>query len=624
MAQHDTLNSAVETKSGSSDNDQDLMNQLSSWLREAEAAKSETNYRTESTEDMSFYAGDQDSQEVKNELIDKQRPNTTYNIILPKINMLTGLAAQSHRSPYAFPITSEDEAITEVMNGVLKHYRRRLDLQDMEVAAFDKAVKAGRSFLHIWVSKENPFKPTIKAKLIDGDQCWVDPSSTEYDLSDARFFFADEWFDKGTIKQRWGLSEEDFAQVTQTSSNMPSFFDSVKNLYRISQCWFYKYETMCWYKNVKGSIEKCSPAEFQKMTVQFQDMGMLAPEMRKSLTKVLYYAIFSGSKILETGRAPYKHNKIPYILFGAYKNDVENRWFSAINMMKDPQRGLNTIRRQLVHLLQTLPKGILVHEVGAVLNIDEYETRSSDPSFHLEVAKDAISKYKFEQQPQISPIYQSLDGMFNQSTKDVSGIQDSLMGEQTSSREAGVVVRLRQESGVAVLYVLFRGFRKSRINSCKMMLSLIQQYVTEQEIIRIEGAEGTKLLTINNQMNPELAGFNDVGALEYDIDIDEVADNATMRAAILDILMSFSQNNPGTIPPDLILEYSDLPLSAKQRVREYMDQQQALENKRFAIEQGIKMHQVLGQQKIADDQNAISAQQAVQAGKQNQGGSKNG
>lgn len=612
MAQHDTIESAVKTRTDSSNSEQELLNQLSEWLREAEAADSETNYRTESAEDLEFYAGEQDTEDVKQELIDKNRPDTTYNIILPKINMLTGLAAQSHRSPYVFPVTSEDEALTELMNGGLKHFRRRLDLQDREVECFDKAVKGGRCFLHMWVSKENPFKPTIKAKIIDGDQCWMDPSSTEYDMSDARFFFADEWFDKGTIKQRWNLEDEDFVSMSQTSDKMPTFFDAVKNLYRISQCWYYKYETMCWYRNQKGNIEKCSQADWKKMEVEFQNMGMPAPEMRLSMTRVLYFAIFSGSKILEHGRSPYKHNSIPYILFGAYKNDVENRWFSAINMMKDPQRGLNTIRRQLVHLLQTLPKGILVHEVGAILNIDEYETRSSDPSFHLEVGKDAIGKYKFEQQPQISPIYQQLDGMFNQSTKDVSGIQDSLMGEQTSSREAGVVVRLRQESGVAVLYVLFRGFRKSRINSCKMLLSLMQQYVTDEEIIRIEGQDGVRLLTINSQTNPEVDGFNDIGALEYDIDIDETADNATMRAAILDILMSFSQNNPGSIPPDLILEYSDLPLSAKNRVREYNAQQQELENKRFAIEQGIKMHQVIGAQKVAEADTAIKAKQAAQ------------
>ena len=609
MAQHDTLESAIKTQTSSSDSNQTLLNQLTEWLREAEAAKGESNYRTESTEDLEFYAGEQDTDLVKQELIDKNRPATTYNIILPKINMLTGLAAQSHRSPFVFPVTSEDEALTELMNGVLKHFRRRLDLQDKEVECFDKAVKGGRSFLHIWVSKENPFKPTIKAKIIDGDQCWMDPSSTEYDMSDARFFFADEWFDKGTIKQRWSLDDEDFVSMSQTSDNAPAFFDTIKNLYRVSQCWYYKYETMCWYRTQKGKIEKCTSSEWTKMEEEFRNMGMPAPEMRKSITKVLYFAIFSGTKILESGRSPYKHNTIPYILFGAYKNDIENRWFSAINMMKDPQRGLNTIRRQLVHLLQTLPKGILVHEVGAILNIDEYETRSSDPSFHLEVVKDGITKYKFEQQPQISPIYGQLDGMFNQSTKDVSGIQDSLMGEQTSSREAGVVVRLRQESGVAVLYVLFRGFRKSRINSCKMLLSLMQQYVTDQEIVRIEGQEGTKLLEINSQTNPEVDGFNDIGALEYDIDIDEAADNATMRAAILDILMSFAQNNPGSIPPDLILEYSDLPLSAKNRVREYNEQQRVLENKRFAIEQGIRAQQIIGQQKIGEDQNAIAAHQ---------------
>lgn len=594
MAGNIAADSSIVTKPDQSQVDQDLLNKMQTWLLEAEGAKSESEYRTQSVEDLKFYAGDQDTEEVKQELEDKQRPNTTYNVILPKINMLTGLAAQSHRSPYAFPITAEDEALTEIMNGVLKHYRRKLDLQDKEVECFDKAIKTGRCFLHFYVSNENPFKPTIKTKLIDGDKCYIDPASVEYDLSDARYFFADEWFDKDSIKARWsGMEEDDFSVMQQTTTSGPLFYDTVKDLYRITQCWYFKYEEMCWYRTAKGTINRVSPREWARMEKALNDENMPTPEMRKSISKQCWYTIFSGTKILESGRSPYKHNMIPYILFGAYKNDYENRWFSVTNMMKDPQRGLNTIRRQLVHLLQTLPKGILVHEVGAILNIDEYETRSSDPSFHLEVAKDGIGRYKFEQQPQISPIYQQLDGMFNQSTKDVSGIQDSLMGEQTSSREAGVVVRLRQESGVAVLYVLFRGFRKSRILSCKILMSLMQQYVTQQEIIRIEGQEGIRLAEINSQMNPDVEGFNDIGAMEYDIDIDEVADNATMRAAILDILMSFAQNNPGTIPPDLILEYSDLPLSAKMRVREFTQEQQVRDDRRFAVEQGIKMQSVM-------------------------------
>ncbi len=41
-------------------------------------------------------------------------------------------------------------------------------------------------------------------------------------------------------------------------------------------------------------------------------------------------------------------------------------------------------------------------------------------------------------------------------------------------------------------------------------MSLMQQYVTQQEIIRIEGQEGIRLAEINSQMNPDVEGFNDI------------------------------------------------------------------------------------------------------------------
>ena len=51
--------------------------------------------------------------------------------------------------------------------------------------------------------------------------------------------------------------------------------------------------------------------------------------------------------------------------------------------------------------------------------------------------------------------------------------------------------------------------------------------------------------------------------------IDEAAENATMRREIAQMLMELNHNNPDSIPPDVIMEYIDLPISAKTRVKEY-------------------------------------------------------
>ena len=158
---------------------------------------------------------------------------------------------------------------------------------------------------------------------------------------------------------------------------------------------------------------------------------------------------------------------------GAYMDDNRNNWFSAITMMKDPARGVNTIRRQLVHMLNTSPKGILIHESGAVLDIEEYEKRGSDPTYHMEVASGKLDKVKFTNQPQINPIYESLDAVFTQGMKDTSGIQDSLMGVQTTSREPGVTVRMRQETGIAVLYVFLHNITRTRRELVRKLFPVI-------------------------------------------------------------------------------------------------------------------------------------------------------
>jgi hypothetical protein len=60
-----------------------------------------------------------------------------------------------------------------------------------------------------------------------------------------------------------------------------------------------------------------------------------------------------------------------------------------------------------------------------------------------------------------------------------------------------------------------------------------------------------------------------------------------MRLAVADILTTFAQNNPGSIPPALIMEYLDLPFTAKQQVQAYTQQnqqaQQAIQQQEFEL-----------------------------------------
>jgi hypothetical protein len=160
------------------------------------------------------------------------------------------------------------------------------------------------------------------------------------------------------------------------------------------------------------------------------------------------------------------------------------------------------------------------------------------------------------------------------SMKDLSGIQNELLGIQTTSREPGVSVRARMEQSLAVLYPLFDHFQKSRIHAAKLLMNLLQQFLPPNKVIRITGQQGQQLLEINSQMNPQNEGFNDISAGRFDLEVEESIETPTARLAIAQLLAEFNHNNPGMIPPDIILDYANLPYSVVQRTLMWFQQQQ--------------------------------------------------
>jgi hypothetical protein len=590
-------------------NDSDELAKVKDWLFSAESSTTEMEWRTNADEDYRFYSGDQDSAEAIMLLEAQRRPVTVHNEVAPKVNMLVGLAAQTKYEPTIIPVGIEDEPLAELMGGVYRFFVKKIKLIRKLLECFEHGVKSGRSLLYFYIDKQNPFKPEIKAKRIDGRNVILDPEFVEYDMSDARFIFIDSWLTEEQIKSMWPHFEpEHIGESSTLSPTQPIFFNEDRKKYRIVECWYRAYTKVVWFINpMTGKPESLEPAEFKSFSeiMLKGDEALGIPPLEAPLESVgairedINYIIFSGDVKLEGGRSPYKINTFPCAFFGAYRNDILNNWFGIIRTMVDPQKSKNTMIRQLSHLLQTLPKGILVHEVGAILNIEEYEEKSSSPNFHLEVAQGAIDKFKFMTQPQISPIFLQLEQMFSQSMKDVSGIQDTLMGVQTSSREPGVTVSKRQETGLAVLYTLFDNFAETRLCAGKILLSLIQQYVSAAQVIRIEGQEGMQLVEINTQMQRDNEGFNDISAGEFDLVVDETIETASTRMLISQVLADYSHNNPGSISPDLILEYANVPFTVKKKVQQTYLAQQQQQQKNIDEDRKVKLLEIQAKVDIA-------------------------
>ena len=582
------------------------LEQVIERLNDCENSLPETEWRKEASEDYRFYAGDQDTTEVKMSLQAQRRPSTVFNEIKPKVDMLVGIAAQSRTDGTVLAVGVEDEPIAELMNGVLKHFRKELKMKRVEQDCFTHTVKSGRSLMYFWIDKSNPFKPVPKAKRIPGWQFGIDPDSMELDLSDARYIYIDKWVTEDEYFELVPGVKDVVSEYSDNIAGQPEFFNEANRRHRLVEMWYKSKEKVVWFVSpLSGKNEWLFPKDFivfrDQLLAGIQgksgEFKLESPDQLPGVSSKLEmyrYCIIDGSSIIEEGLSSYSNRGIdkvgyPVAYYCGYRDDNTNALFGAIKMGKDPQRALNTIRRQLVHLLQTLPKGILVHEAGAILNIEEYEQRGAEPNFHLEMSQGGMSRYQFETQPGISPLYSQLDMTFGQSIKDVSGIQDDLMGKQQSSREAGVSVQLRQQSGLVVIYMLFDNYQSARVEGNRKLLALIQQYVSYETAVRIEGEKGMMLTQINTQMNPQNEGFNDVRAGQFDFTIDEVDESPTIRMQIAQVLTDLNHNNPGMIPPDIILEYTNAPFSVKQRVKQAYEAMMLAEEARKDAEVEAKL-----------------------------------
>ena len=597
-----------------SDEDLALLNKVQTWLRYAESSDGESKWLTEAEEDYNFYAGDQDSQEVLTKLALAKRPALVYNQIKPKVDVVIGIAGQNRQLPSAFPVERNDEALVELANGVIKFYRRESGLASNEMTCFEHTIKSGRSLLHFYIAGDNPYEPEIKTRFVHGRNFKLDPRSINYDMSDARFVFMDFWYDKEEIKVKYPDFDPDMvAQLQSSDGSAPMFYNAVEGTYRVTECWYKATEEVWWVINpVNGKVEKLD----EKTYIAFRDgirKGIVLPdgtaivdpnfEGIKKWSTVYKYVIFSNCYIFEKGTSKHRWEGFPCVLFGGFKHDRENRWFGLINLMKDPQTGINTMRRQMQHLLQTSPKGILIHEVGAILDIEAYETKSAEPNYHMEVAAGALGKVKFTDQPSISPVYGQLMDADGQFMKDVSGVQNDTLGIQTYSREPGITTQLRQGQNIAILFLLLDNFKKSRLQATKLLFSFIQQYISSERVIRIEGQNGQMLMQINSQSNPQAPDFNDITIGKYDFYVEEGIETVNSRNAIAQLLVDISHQSPGSVPPDLIVEYSGAPFSVVQKLKQYSQMQQQAQQQaaqqQAAAEQQLEMARIENQRYIA-------------------------
>lgn len=572
----------VDTGPNSTPAKRALHKKLLGWWEHEKQIQAVNRYQQALDED--FYDSIQWSDEDALQLINRGQAPLVYNLIKPACNWILGTERRTRIDYRVRPREADDVEGAGVKTKVLKYLSDCNNTAFHRSMAFKDAVVAGIGWMEDTINPE-PDSELIYSGYVNWRDIWDDSQSKDITGKDSRYVFRVKWVDLDIAQAIWpehkGLlakgarTEEEAAQddddlyymgqrvrfdqeqprlspYTTHNSIAGISEDSSRERVRIIECW-YKVPERAKLIRIKGHTEIYEGTPYQEQSVEKGAAIFDAPVMK------VRCALFTEDGLLWEGPSPFKHNKFPFTPIICYRRARDGAHYGVVRDLRAPQEDYNKRMSKALHILATRQA---IVERGATDDIEELREEIAAPDGIMEVER--IDKLKLvENQPMIREQVQFAQ-IDEAHIAKASGVVDELMGRATNA-VSGEAIKSRQLQGSVVTALIFDNNRLSFQLQGEKQLSLAEQFMTEERVIRLTGPKKDQFVTINQpeyQADGSVRYLNDITARKADFVVDAQDYSATIRQALFDSMMELLSKYPPEVSMQLlpmVLEMVDLP-----------------------------------------------------------------
>jgi hypothetical protein len=295
--------------------------------------------------------------------------------------------------------------------------------------------------------------------------------------------------------------------------------------------------------------------------------------------------------LLEDKESPYEHRMLPFVPLPGYITGEEGKRGpdGLVADLLDPQQETNKRRSQALHIVNTManrgwksPNGALDEKNKRLL-----KEQGSTPGILLEY--NVIQGHGLEQFGNDGvPIgLIKMEDISRLDMQEISGINEAFLASNLPANTSGRALEIRNRQAITGIARIFDNLRIAKILVLKQLWGkrgkpgLIPQYFTEEKAIRItsESIGQDKFVVVNqpqfDNLGQQVGVLNDLSKWEFDIVISEIPAMTTQRERQFQQLLEAAGAGV-PIPPDILIEFSDLPGKDRilQRMQQEMSQQQ--------------------------------------------------
>lgn len=539
-----------------------------------EAANGSSDWRREAEEDFAFVAGDQWAAEDKATLEEQLRPIVTFNRIGPIIDAVVGQEVQNRTEVKLLPREAQDSGPTDVLSNAITWVRDQCDAEGEESDAFMDMVVCGLG----WTEQRLDYDQDLDGKIIvertDPLEVFHDPAARKRNLTDARYLFRVKDLDEEEVKAMWPDKADEIVDtrpvawstardnIVDTNSLSPDEYanpdkqgwdQSLKDMKRVIEYQWWEREAVYRVPMPDGKVEAVPAADYEKIRERLESMGVKSVKQQQRKYK---RAFFCGDTILEDGDSPCQAG-FTYSAITGKRDRNNNTWYGLVRGMKDPQRWSNKFFSTIQHILATNPQGGIMAEKSAIDDVQEFETNWSRPDKVQLLADGALTGGQVQPKPmgQYPAGVERLLEYAMAGVRETSGVNAEMLGMREAI-QPGVLEYQRRQAGIAILATMFDSLRRYRKEQGRILVHMIQTYISDGRLIRIDSLQGPQFV--------QLAKLPDT--LRYDVIVDEAPTSPNQKEKVFQILMQLlpSLKDMGIpLPPDL-LDFSPLPTALAQ------------------------------------------------------------
>lgn len=565
---------------------------LSEWQLINDEIREQPAWRRDSDILADYYDGNQLDSETLQAMQALGMAPIIENLMAPAIDSVLGLEAKNRVDCL---VTSQSDGkysdIAEAINQKLNEAERESQFDRACADAHAAQVKVGLGVVGIG-REHDPFKYPHVAECVHRNECFWDWKA-KTDLSDARYFLRRKWHDIDVLE----LAFPDQAELIQHSGSgwatggmmelitegglstglARGFATETDRAWTmLEQEWREVYRRrLClsevWYRRwIRGKVLKSPDGRVveydtkNKLHVDAVRAGMLQPQ--EAMYSKTFLSWWIGPHKLADIPNPYKHGKIPYVLFYGKREDLSGVPYGLGRPMKSMQDEINARNTKMQWLL--VAKRVIMTK-GVADPTDTRNEASRPDAVHVldPVAMRNGGTFKVESDFQLnSQQYQALVDK-REALKNVAGIYKAFEG-QNSSSTSGLAINSLVEQSTQTLAEINDNFRMARASSAELLLANVMEEIGDQEMeIEIKGHAGANGKTIViNQRTQDDRGCdclnNDLQRARLKIALSDIPSTASYRKQRFMLLSQLAQ----TLPPQLqaimlpyIIDASDEP-----------------------------------------------------------------